>query len=108
MAITFSLTVLAWVFFRAENIEHALQYIVGIFRHPGSFLLMSIYYKYKTLLVLIFIFLIIEWLGRENKYAIEKLGFNWKRPYRYAFYYIIIFAIIFLGGKQQQFIYFQF
>ena len=31
MLLTFGLTVLAWIFFRAENIEHALSYISQIF-----------------------------------------------------------------------------
>jgi D-alanyl-lipoteichoic acid acyltransferase DltB (MBOAT superfamily) len=105
MAITFSLTVIAWVFFRAENIEHAFNYLSSIFSN-SLLTIPEIRPRYFILLILLFTF--IEWLGRENKYAIEKLGFNWKRPYRYAFYYIIIFAIIMLGGKQQQFIYFQF
>jgi D-alanyl-lipoteichoic acid acyltransferase DltB (MBOAT superfamily) len=108
MGITFGLTILAWVFFRAENIGHAVQYISDIFSHPGSFLLFSVYWKYKTLFMLILVFVIIEWLGRENEYAIEKLGFKWSGRLRLAFYYSIVFAILFFGGKEQQFIYFQF
>jgi hypothetical protein len=36
------------------------------------------------------------------------LGIKWGRPFRYAMYYAIIIAIIWFGGKQHQFIYFQF
>ncbi len=108
MLITFVLTVLAWVFFRAENIGHAIQYISDIFMHPGSFLLLGVYWKYKTIIILIFLFIIIEWFGRANEYAIESIGLKWKSPLRYAFYYGIVIAIFWFGGREQQFIYFQF
>ena len=106
--LTFSLTVFAWIFFRAENLAHAFQYILGIFKNPSSFLLLGIYWKYKTIIILIAIFVIIEWLGRDGQFAISNLGLKWKRPIRYAMYYSIIIAIFWFGGKEQQFIYFQF
>lgn len=108
MVITFVLTVLAWVFFRAENIGHAIQYISDIFKHPGSFLLLCVYWKYKTIIILICLFIIIEWFGRANEYAIERIGLKWKSPLRYAFYYGIVIAIFWFVGREQQFIYFQF
>lgn len=106
--ITFGLTVFAWIFFRAENIGHAFQFISDIFKHPGSFFLPSIYLKYKVILVLILIFLIIEWCGRESEHAIENISTKMKRPVRYVFYYSVVFAIFWFGGKEQTFIYFQF
>ena len=105
---TFSLTVFAWVFFRAENLSHAVQYILDVFKNPGSFLLVSVYMKHKVILLLLLIFILVEWFGREGQYAIAYIGVKWKRPFRYALYYVIIIAIIFFGGKEQQFIYFQF
>ena len=108
MLLTFGLTVFAWIFFRAENIGHAVQYISDIFKHPGSFLVLGIYWKYKTIIILISIFVLIEWFGREGQYAISQIGIKWKRPIRYAMYYAIIIAIFWFGGKEQQFIYFQF
>ena len=106
--LTFSLTVFAWVFFRAENLSHAIQYILDVFKHPGSFLLVSIYMKHKVILLLLLIFVLVEWFGREGQYGIAHLGIKWKRPFRYALYYVIIISIIWFGGKEQQFIYFQF
>lgn len=108
MLLTFGMTFFAWIFFRAENIGHALQYISDIFKNPASFLTLSIYWKYKTIILLISIFILIEWIGREGQYAIASLGIKWKRPFRYAMYYLIIIAIFWFGGKEQQFIYFQF
>ncbi|MDC7997315.1 MBOAT family O-acyltransferase [Gilvibacter sediminis] len=109
MLLTFGLTVLAWIFFRAENIGHAISYISGIFSSSlfelPWFLGMG---KGLTTLLLIGVLLFVEWLGRESEFAIADLGLKWKRSLRYAFYYAIIIAIFWFSGKEQQFIYFQF
>ena len=109
IAITFSLTVLAWVFFRAENISHAWSYISEIF---SLSLFKSPYYlgigsAIPTVYLVIF-FIIIEWMGREDNYGIEKIGFKWMRQLRLYFYYLIIFSIFYFMGDKQEFIYFQF
>jgi hypothetical protein len=65
-------------------------------------------YKAITTLILISIFVLIEWWGRDNNYAIERVGLRWKKPLRYMFYYAIIISIFWFGGQEQQFIYFQF
>ncbi|MGN7864652.1 MBOAT family O-acyltransferase [Chryseobacterium sp. 22458] len=105
MILTFTLAVLAWIFFRAENITHAFSYISGIFSR-SLFSIPTI--TPRLLMLLIVIFMVIEWLGREQQYAIAKLGLKWKSPLRYAMYYAIIIAIFWFAGKDQQFIYFQF
>jgi D-alanyl-lipoteichoic acid acyltransferase DltB (MBOAT superfamily) len=103
--LTFGLTVIAMIFFRAENIGHAISYISEIFS-SSLFTIPTILPRKLILLIMIFVFL--EWLGREGEYAISNLGLKWKRPIRYAMYYAIIIAIFWFGGKEQQFIYFQF
>jgi len=105
MSLTFSFTVIAWIFFRADNIGHAINYLGEIFS-SSLFTLPEIIPK--TILLLIFIFIIIEWFGREGQYAIAQLGMKWKKPLRWTFYYAIILAIFYFGGEEQQFIYFQF
>ena len=105
MVVTFGLAVFAWIFFRAENIGHAVSYISEIFS-KSLFSIPSI--RPHFLILLIIIFMIIEWLGREEEYAIAKFGVKWRRPLRYAMYYTIIAAIFWFAGKEQQFIYFQF
>ena len=105
MLTTFSLTVLAWIFFRAENITHAFRYISEIF----SISTFSIPQEHpKNIILLLMFFVLIEWLGREGRYAISHLGTTWRRSVRYAFYYAILIAIFWFGGKEQEFIYFQF
>ena len=109
MLLTFTLTVFAWIFFRAENLSHAFSYISGIF--SGKFFTIPQFEGMRSALVtivLVIIFLLIEWNGREGRYAIEQIGLRFKRPLRYAVYYSILILIFWFGGKEQQFIYFQF
>lgn len=102
---TFGLTVFAWIFFRANSIKHALQFLCGIF--SKSFF--SIPTERPTyLILLIFLFVIMEWLGRRNKYALEKLGFHWNSIFRWSMYITIIMLVFIFGAKEQEFIYFQF
>jgi alginate O-acetyltransferase complex protein AlgI len=105
IALTFGLTVFAWIFFRAESLTHAFKFIADIFT---SSLFTKPVLPEKPTIILIILFFIIEWLGREQPYAIAQLGITWKRPYRIAFYYVIIGAVFLFGGKGQEFIYFQF
>ncbi len=106
---TFSLTLIAWIFFRADSIAHAISYISQILS-PTILVAPQIPGMRRAIitLLLIVIFIVIEWVGREQQYALATLGLTWKRPLRYALYYAIIIAIVWLGGKSQQFIYFQF
>jgi len=103
--ITFWLTVLIWVFFRADSISHAFHYISGIFS-TSLFIFPDVFPKKVFALILLFI--IMEWLGRENKYAIQCLYTNWPRVLRWGVYYLLITLIFSFSGQDQQFIYFQF
>jgi len=106
---TFGLTVLAWIFFRAESLKHAAQILSRIFSlsliTTPQFNGMG---RALTVVLLVVIFTGIEWWGREEQYAIKRLGIGWNRPFRYGLYYLIVIAIFWFGGQEQQFIYFQF
>jgi len=107
---TFSLTVLAWVFFRAENIGHALAYLSTIFSlsiFDFPLIHISRLYTIQVITVILF-FLFVEWNGREADHALEKIGLNWKREIRLSFYFSIIFLTFLFLGEEQEFIYFQF
>ncbi len=109
MLLTFGLTVFAWIFFRAENIGHAISYISEIL--SASLFEMPKFSGWRRALITIMltcVFVLIEWFGREQQFAIQHWGIKLKRPLRYAMYYAIIIAIFWFGGKEQQFIYFQF
>lgn len=109
IAITFGLTLFAWIFFRANNLSHAMSYISEIFS-PSLFSVPNFAGMTNVLTTtsLVIIFVIIEWIGREHQYAISNLGIKWKKPLRYAMYYALIIAIFYFSGNEQEFIYFQF
>jgi alginate O-acetyltransferase complex protein AlgI len=105
MGATYSLTLVAWVFFRAENLQHAFSYLAGIFS-KSLFTVPQI--KPIVLIISVVLFLIIEWSGKGQKYAIENLGISFPKPLRWFVYYFIIIIILLLSGQKQEFIYFQF
>lgn len=106
---TFAMTVFAWIFFRAENMAHAVEYIRGMVS-PSLFSMpqfsMGIN-EYRTI-ILVLLFVAVEWIGREHEYAIQNVR-ALKQPLRYAVYYAVTMGIIAFGSFQDNpFIYFQF
>ncbi|MEN9488478.1 MAG: hypothetical protein RL494_743 [Bacteroidota bacterium] len=102
---TFCLAVFAWIFFRAENLDHAIDFISRILSFPSFATALKVR---GDLLILILFFTIVEWFGREEQFALAKFGLTWKRPLRYLFYFALIITLFWFGGKEQQFIYFEF
>jgi D-alanyl-lipoteichoic acid acyltransferase DltB (MBOAT superfamily) len=105
--VTFLSTVFAWIFFRSASISDALDYIKRIFS-TSFFSIPNDIIINQSIYPLIICFFLIEWIGREQQYAIATIGKNWYTPLRWTFYYVIIFILFFFIGKEQQFIYFQF
>lgn len=106
---TFLFLILVRVFFRADDLSSAVEYLSIIFSE--TFISIPEFANRTNALILllfIVVFTLIEWLGRTNNYAIEKFGFKWNQPMRWAFYYVLIFCIFYFQAEQQQFIYFQF
>jgi D-alanyl-lipoteichoic acid acyltransferase DltB (MBOAT superfamily) len=106
MSLTFILTVFAWIFFRAENIGHAISYINNIFS-PTLFESSEIFPL--GLLLLILFFLSIEWMNRNKQYGLEK--FN-KQKFKFLdvllLYTVFWSIVIWNSSKEVEFIYFQF
>lgn len=102
---TFAITLFAWIFFRADNVTHAFNYIREIFSY--SFFTAPQILP-KSIFILLTFFISIEWLGRENQYAIENINLKFPTIIRWGFYYAIAMMIFLFAGKEQQFIYFQF
>ncbi len=105
MLLTFTLTLFAWVFFRANNITHAFEFLSVIF---SSSLFLKPNILPITIILLVSLFMIVEWVGREDQFALEKIGLKWKKHWRWTMYFVIVLAIFLFMGKQQEFIYFQF
>ena len=107
MLLTFGLTIFAWIFFRAENIGHAISYISEIFS-SSLFTIPEI--RPRNLILLIMFFVFIEWLGREGQYAIENISSLFKNNIVRWGTYILIGLSIFIFGNfnKTEFIYFAF
>ena len=102
---TFLLTLLLWVFFRAESISHAVSYLAGIFQ-PSILSYPEV--GSPKLVGVIALLVIAEWFQREKQHALQLHGAIWTKPVRWAAYYGIVVLVIAFGGRQQEFIYFQF
>ena len=106
--LTFSLTVLAWIFFRAENIRHALSYLSTIFSS-------TIFDKSEVfpsgLLSLILFFLIVEWMNRNKEYGLEQFQ-NKNLKFQILDKMLLFIAfwsiVVWNSNKEVEFIYFQF
>jgi D-alanyl-lipoteichoic acid acyltransferase DltB (MBOAT superfamily) len=107
MLVTFSLVTLAWVFFRAASMGDAVVYI----NHLLSFTLFSLpqmdprVYLFGAMVLL---FVVLEWGGRREEFAIQKMAFHKPAIIRYGLYYSLVMAIFLFARKEQAFIYFQF
>ncbi|MGB1307993.1 MAG: MBOAT family O-acyltransferase [Oceanihabitans sp.] len=110
ISVTFLLTLVAWVFFRAENISHAVTFLsdmfsLDLFGLPKYAIRKNVY---PTVWLIVF-FVLVEWLGRANKYAIENIHTNVPQVLRWVFYSFIIFLIgMYMNTNESPFIYFQF
>ena len=103
--ITFTLTVIAWIFFRSTSVSEAVFFIGNIF---SSSLFDTPTILPKTISILLLCFISIEWLGREQQYAIAITLNKRPRTIRWVFYYILVLLILNFAGSEQEFIYFQF
>lgn len=112
--ITFLLTSFAWIFFRSENITQAFDVVarmlVGLTTKSGYgdtyYMLQGMFLNGKIILLLLFI--VVEWLGREQNYAIERLFLGYPKIISWSFYYVLVIFIALNSGSEQPFIYFQF
>ena len=114
MGITFALTVFAWIFFRAESVTQAFQYIRTIFSRslftmPDSMAFAHSQNNFLIMILLLLFFIIIEWIGRERQYAIAGIGLKLPRMLRWGFYFFLIFLMaMYMSTSGSAFIYFQF
>lgn len=104
MLATFSIVVLAWVFFRAESISVAFSYLAGIF-DPSILTMPSV--LPLTVLGSICLLLAIEWFHRDQAHGLAHV---WRLPLplRWTGYVTIAYATFLLSSGPQTFIYFQF
>ena len=95
----FLITIFAWIFFRSTSIKNALDYILGIF--SSSFFKKPEVTGFKVIPLIIFMF-IIEWLQRYKEHGLEFRKLKMPLIFRWAFYYAILFLIIYYGTNTTQ------
>ena len=105
--LTFSITTVAWIFFRADSLSHAIDYLQNIaIWNSGK----SISIK-PTLVVYIALLFLGDWIGRKHDFSLNILteGVLSKSPLmRLTLYLSLAYLILLYIGGQQNFIYFQF
>lgn len=108
IGITFTITLIAWIFFRANSLQDAFSYLERIF--SASILNFPEIHTMHALITIILVILlfIIEWRQRNRQHALQFDGINFNKAVRLSLYYGLILVIMLLGGPQQEFIYFQF
>jgi D-alanyl-lipoteichoic acid acyltransferase DltB (MBOAT superfamily) len=99
---TFGLTLVAWVFFRAESIGDAVSYLgLIVSGNPGGQVRFA-----TNAFVLSGVMLAWEWVQREREHG---LSVEWLAPLvRRPLYLGLIWLVIELGTRPRDFIYFQF
>ncbi len=105
MTSTFFLVLISWIFFRADSITIALQYLKNLFRFnfKNGLEYLGIERYSAELVLLIIFFLCLEWISREKEHPF--FG-----KWIYAKLTVILLSIITLGvySNITDFIYFQF
>ena len=110
--ITFALVVIGWIFFRAEDLTQAVDYIANLcdssivsmpnFRDLGlSFI------KLTYTLFFIVLLQLIDWIQRKQDFGLEISNVKY-RPIRWSIYIIFLLIFSVFAGGQEAFIYFQF
>ena len=102
MAITFALTVIGWVFFRADTISQAWQYLTLI-PHGGRPDLTGL----APLCFFIIIMMSTEWLNRSREHGLD-LRHIQSHALKFTLYYILIILLFLSYNGSESFIYFQF
>ena len=105
--LTFSITTIAWIFFRADSLSHAIDYLQNIaIWNSGKSLSIK-----PTLVVYIALLFLGDWIGRKHDFSLNILteGVLSKSPLmRLTLYLSLAYLILLYIGGQQNFIYFQF
>tara|TARA_R110000796_G_scaffold71409_5_gene162196 strand:- start:65371 stop:66819 length:1449 start_codon:yes stop_codon:yes gene_type:complete len=108
MALTFGVVCLAWVFFRANNVNDAFIVLKEIFSE--SVISAPTFPKGIKKLFILFIPVLfaVEWLARDRQHGLDfKPKSTWK-VFRFGVYLFLILVIIMFRGDSSKFIYFQF
>ena len=110
--LTFSLVVIGWVFFRAEDLTQATDYIIrmcdsSILSMPNFRNIGLSFIKISYTLFFIIILQLIDWGQRKRDFGLEISNIKY-RTIRWGIYIAFIMIFTIFAGSQEEFIYFQF
>ena len=107
MLFTFLLISFTWIFFRAENLSHGLQYITNMLHWDFKSIVPPDANIFNFMMVLFFIvvLLVVEWIQRDKKHGLMLLD---GKTSNWVFYLFIASSILIYSGDSRDFIYFQF
>lgn len=107
MMMTFLLVLIGWVFFRADNLGHAIEILSRIIADPMGAVDFGLYYRFKYLLIPIAFMFLIEWWQRDKEHGLD-FAIDCPAWSRRFVYLTVSIAILWFQGAGQDFIYFQF
>jgi D-alanyl-lipoteichoic acid acyltransferase DltB (MBOAT superfamily) len=103
IGITFILTTIAWVFFRAVTVTEAWLYVVKIFNYKAYGFPQVDLKPFIYIIILIFV----EWIQRKKAHGLELSTIKYTFI-RWIIYLLVFVLILFFGASSDSFIYFQF
>lgn len=110
LIITFSLEVFCWIFFRVPTITDAFLFINKMIMtiHIGVGYPFKLLEGDLSLLILILMMFVFEWVQREQLFALRLNQSKLTKPIRWGIYILIALCIVWFYGEEAEFIYFQF
>jgi D-alanyl-lipoteichoic acid acyltransferase DltB (MBOAT superfamily) len=104
MITTFLMVVVGWVLFRAASITDALNYLKLV---CSKSIVNNIELFNNDIFKFVIVLMVVEWFQRDQTHGLQINGI--KSPViRWGIYLSLLYCIIYHGGAQQGFIYFQF
>jgi D-alanyl-lipoteichoic acid acyltransferase DltB (MBOAT superfamily) len=109
MLLTFTLVVIGWILFRAENMTQAMNCLMGMF-NKSILSLPNISQKKEMAIAFSFILVLLsfEWLNRSKSHGLHFSDNKIPKVFRTIIYVFLVWMIIWFNGNQAEFIYFQF
>ena len=108
MSFTFFITIMGFVIFRSKDLSMAFDCFGKIFSRSLFTSVENVNIRFYITFIVTILFFMVEWFQRTKKHGLELEGVKISRISRVSIYIILGFFILFYGGSQQDFIYFQF
>jgi D-alanyl-lipoteichoic acid acyltransferase DltB (MBOAT superfamily) len=104
ISLTFGITIFAWIFFRANDMSHAINFLKGLFQFDFAVEKLLIERFPFEILPLVGVMLVLEWFSRNREHPLKNSNYGILKSV------FLIFMILVFGSfsEMQEFIYFQF